>query len=73
MKHLTLIAMASMVAVQFAHAQYTFGPESQSTNTASITYNSGTGLFQYTDTANVSDDYAGLPLNRPKIPRWWPA
>ena len=63
MKHLALIAMASMATIQFAHAQqYTFGPEVQSTPSASITYDSQTGTFQYTDTANSSDDSAYLPL-----------
>jgi len=61
-KHVGLIAMASVAAIQFAQAQYTFGPQVQSTNTASITYNSGTGTFQYTDAANPSSDTASLPL-----------
>ena len=62
MKNLALIAMASTAAIQFAHAQYTFGPEVQSTPSASITYNYGIGAFQYTDTAHSSDDSAYLPL-----------
>jgi hypothetical protein len=41
--------------------QYSFGSQFQSTNTASITYNSGTGVFQYTDT-NSDEDFAGIPL-----------
>jgi sugar lactone lactonase YvrE len=61
-KHLVIIALASMAATRFAQAQYTFGPQVQSTNTASITYNSGTGVFQYTDTSNLSADFAGLIL-----------
>ena len=43
-------------------ASYTFGPQTQSTPSASITYDSGTGLFQYTDTANSTDDSAKIPL-----------
>jgi hypothetical protein len=62
MKHLLFIVMASMAAAHFAHGQYTFGPQVQTTNTASITYNSGNGAFQYTDAANSSDDFAYLPL-----------
>ena len=50
------------------HAAYTFGPQVQSTPSASITYNSGSGTFQYTDTAHSSDDYAGLPLARNAAP-----
>jgi hypothetical protein len=45
-----------------AQAQYTFGAQVQSTNTASITYSSATGAFQYTDAANLSDDTASVPL-----------
>jgi len=41
---------------------YTFGTQVQSTNTASITYNSGTGTFQYTDAPNSSADTASIPL-----------
>jgi hypothetical protein len=41
---------------------YTFGTQVQSTNTASMTYNSGTGEFNYTDAANDSDDKASVPL-----------
>jgi sugar lactone lactonase YvrE len=48
------------VSVSSACAQFTFGPEIQSTPSANITYDSGT--FQYTDSANVSNDFAGLPL-----------
>jgi sugar lactone lactonase YvrE len=51
-----------MILAAPSQAQYTFGPQIQSTNTASITYNSGTGEFQYTDTNNLSADFAGLPL-----------
>jgi len=58
-----LIAGLGLILAGRAMAQpYTFGSEFQSTNTASITYNSTTGVFQYTDTANLSDDIAGLPL-----------
>ena len=39
-----------------------FGPQVQSTNTANITYDCGTGTFQYTDAANASEDDAYLPL-----------
>ena len=45
-----------------ATSQSTFGPQVQSTNTAGLTYTSGTGAFQYTDTATPSEDYAYLPL-----------
>jgi Beta-propeller repeat len=45
-----------------AQAQYTFGPEVQKTPSANITYDSETGLFQYTDIADSSDDQAYLPL-----------
>src|ERR1035438_3010177 len=65
-KHLfllpTLIAGLGLILAAPAQAQYIFAPEVQSTNTASITYNSGTGTFQYTDTNNLSADFAGLPL-----------
>jgi hypothetical protein len=57
-----LIAGLGLIPAAPAQAQYTFGPQVQSTNTASITYNFGTGMFQYTDTNNVSADSAGLPL-----------
>jgi tetrahydromethanopterin S-methyltransferase subunit E len=59
---LALIAGFSLILATSAQAQYTFGPQVQSTNTASITYNSGTGAFQYTDTSNLSADFAGLIL-----------
>ena len=51
-----------MLAGRLMAQTYTFGTQVQSTNTASITYNSGTGLFQYTDAANSSEDTASLPL-----------
>ena len=58
-----LMAGLGLILVGGVAAQpYTFGPQVQSTNTANITYNSGTGTFQYTDAANASDDFAGLPL-----------
>jgi len=57
-----LIAGLGLIPAAPAQAQYTFGPQIQSTNTASITYNSGTDTFQYTDTNNLSADSAGLPL-----------
>ena len=57
-----LIAGLSLLLVDRVEAQYTFGPEVQSTNTASITYDSGTGTFQYTDAANSTEDHAYLPL-----------
>jgi hypothetical protein len=41
---------------------FTFGLEVQSTPSDSITNNSGTGAFQYTDAANSTEDYAYLPL-----------
>lgn len=41
---------------------YSFGAEIQSTSLANITYDSTSGIFQYTDSANPSEDYAGLPL-----------
>lgn len=61
MKKVLLLFIAT-ATTQFAHAQYTFGPQMQSTNTASVTYNSGSNTFQYTDAANSSDDSAHLPL-----------
>lgn len=54
--------LAALLAATSVQAQYTFGPEVQKTPSANITYDSGTGLFQYTDTANSSDDQAYLPL-----------
>jgi len=58
-----LIAWLGLILAAQATAQpYTFGPEFQSTKTASITYNSGTGTFQYTDTANPSLDDAAIFL-----------
>ena len=58
-----LIAGLGLILSGRAAAQtYTFGPEVQTTPSANITYSSGTGVFQYTDAANLSDDYAGLPL-----------
>jgi len=41
---------------------YTFCTQVQSTPSASITYNSGTGTFTYTDAANSTEDFAYLPL-----------
>jgi PKD repeat protein len=43
-------------------APYTFGSQTQSTPSASITYDSGTGTFQYTDAANSTDDSAKILL-----------
>lgn len=59
---LLLFAATTSVLLSAAHApaQYTFGPEIQSTLSANITYSSGT--FQYTDSANASSDFAALPL-----------
>jgi hypothetical protein len=63
-----LFLMAPMTAVlgllppETVLAQYTFGSEVQSTDTASITYNFGTGTFQYTDSANSTIDSASVPL-----------
>ena len=57
-----LIAGLGLIQATPVQAQYTFGPQVQSTNTASITYNSGADMFQYTDTSNLSADSAGLPL-----------
>ena len=57
-----LIAGFGLIPAVPAQAQFTFGPQVQSTNTASITHNSGTGTFQYTDSNNLSTDSAGLPL-----------
>lgn len=53
------LVLAGRVAAQ----TYTWGPVSSNTPSASITYDPGTGLFQYTDVANVHDDDAALPLN----------
>jgi hypothetical protein len=61
-KNLALIAMASIAAIQFAHAQYTFGQQVRSTNTVSITYDSGTGVFQYTGASHSTNNTASLPL-----------
>ena len=49
-------------AARVAAQPYTFCTEVQSTNKASMTYNSGTGAFQFTDAATSSEDYAYLPL-----------
>ena len=42
--------------------EFSLGGEVQTTSSANITYNSGTGVFQYTDTANSTTDDAELPL-----------
>jgi hypothetical protein len=57
-----LVAGLGLILAAPAQAPYTFGPQVQSTNTASITYNSETSVFQYTNVANLSNDFAGLPL-----------
>ncbi len=44
-----------------ANAQYTFGPQIQSTASANMIYDPGTGLFQYTNPNSVEDS-AGVPL-----------
>ncbi len=62
MKYLVLTVVVSMIAARFAQAQYSFGPQVQSTNTAGITYNSGNGMFEYIAAANANADFAGLPL-----------
>jgi Beta-propeller repeat len=54
--------LAALLLATSVQAQYTFGPEVQKTPSANITYDSGTGLFQYTDIADSSDDQAYLPL-----------
>jgi len=41
---------------------FTFGPEVQTTPSANIVYNSGTGVFQYTDATNTQSASAYLPL-----------
>jgi len=42
---------------------YTFGTQRTSgTGSPNLAYNSGTGLFQYTDSAGTTDDYTDLPL-----------
>ena len=56
------VGLGLILAGRLAAQTYTFGTEFQTTNTASITFNSGTGMFQYTDAANSSDDDASLPL-----------
>jgi formylglycine-generating enzyme required for sulfatase activity len=67
LKHLSilpmLIAGLGLVLTGRVTAQpYTWGPEFTTTPSASITYTPGTDTFQYTDTANLSDDSAFLPL-----------
>jgi len=58
-----LITGAGVLPCDRMEAQaYTFGSQVQTTNTASITYNSGTGQFEYTDAANASLDEASVPL-----------
>jgi hypothetical protein len=42
---------------------FTFGPQVQTTDSASITYDPVTNTFQYTDAANSSSDFAYLPLS----------
>jgi hypothetical protein len=59
---LVLALIGVFNATLTGQAQYTFAPQVQSTNTASITYNSGANTFQYTDAPNLSADFAGLPL-----------
>lgn len=62
--HLPLLiaGLGLLISNKVMAQPYTFGSEGQSTNTASITYNSGTGTFQYTNAANLSYDDAYLPL-----------
>lgn len=62
MLRVLIAGLSLMPAGRMTAQTFTFGPEVQSTNTANITYNSGTGAFQYTDTNNFSADFAGLPL-----------
>jgi hypothetical protein len=58
-----LIAAAAWLPFDHVEAQnYSFGTQIQSTNTASITYNSATGTFEYTDNANPTADTASIPL-----------
>jgi hypothetical protein len=58
-------SLGLMLGGRVAAQTYTFGPQVQSTNTASITYNSGTGMFEYIDATNSSKDNAYLPLTGP--------
>jgi uncharacterized repeat protein (TIGR03803 family) len=61
----TLNSNVSLVAnftTMPSNAATLFGPQVQSTPSASITYNSETGAFQYTGPADLSDDHAYLPL-----------
>src|SRR5665213_83101 len=60
--HLLAIFLVALLSAS-VQAQYTFGPQVQSTPSASITYDSGTDAFQYTDAANLSDDRTYLPLS----------
>src|SRR5665213_3173843 len=57
-----LLCCGVLLLAATMRAQYTFGPEVQSTNSASITYKSGTGAFQYADAALFSENHAALPL-----------
>jgi hypothetical protein len=57
-----MAGVALLAAGRVAAQPYTFGTETQTTNTANITYDSGTGLFTYTDAANLTEDHASLPL-----------
>ena len=61
-------ACAVLLAPSAKAQTYTFGPPGSSTPSASITYDSGTGMFQYTDAANSWEDYAEIPLAGPVAP-----
>ena len=58
---LTAAVCANLPAIR-AQAQYTFGPQFQTTSSANITYDPAAGLFQYTNPNSV-EDFAGLPLS----------
>jgi hypothetical protein len=57
-----LVGLGLFMAGRAMAQTYTFGSQIQSTNTASLTYGSGNGLFQYTDASNSSGDTASIPL-----------
>jgi hypothetical protein len=59
---IVLAALLSVILAAPLYAQYSFGPQIQSTPPASITYNSKTDAFQYTGPADSTDDHAYLPL-----------
>jgi hypothetical protein len=56
------VVILSVLLGVSAQAQVTFCPQVQSTPSASIIYDPGKGIFQFTNIANLSEDNAHLPL-----------